>query len=81
MRLIDAEELGKKIEEEFDGICAYDVSPDEADLKCTATDKDFEEYEQGNGITPCSDYGDCQYCPYCEVYDESEDNDNVKVQR
>lgn len=30
MRLIDAEELGEKIEEEFDGICAYDVSPDEA---------------------------------------------------
>ena len=30
MRLIDADELGEKIEEEFDGICAYDVSPDEA---------------------------------------------------
>lgn len=30
MRLIDAKELGEKIEEEFDGICAYDVSPDEA---------------------------------------------------
>ena len=30
VRLIDAEELSEKIEEEFDGVCAYDVSPDEA---------------------------------------------------
>jgi hypothetical protein len=45
---------------------------------CTATDKDFEEYEQGNGITPCSDYGDCQYCPYCEVWDDDEGEEDEK---
>lgn len=30
MRLIDADALNKSIEEEFDGVCTYDVSPSTA---------------------------------------------------
>ena len=36
------------------------------EMKCTITDEEEEAYEDGNGTSPCSDYGSCENCPYAE---------------
>ena len=41
--------------------------------KCTITDEEFEEFVDGNGISLCSDFGDCENCPFCETEDSKDD--------
>lgn len=31
---------------------------------CDIDDEEFNKYEQENGVSPCSDYGMCENCPY-----------------
>ena len=31
---------------------------------CSITDEEYQLYLEGNGVSPCSDYGMCESCPY-----------------
>lgn len=33
-------------------------------MMCSISDEEYEEYVKGNGISPCSDFGDCALCPW-----------------
>lgn len=86
MRLIDAEELGEKIEEEFDGICAYDVSPDEAvndfqDIVDSCKTIDAAPVVHGHWETPEKQfpYWDwkCSACG-CEEYRQRDSHGNYR---
>ena len=41
---------------------------DDNDLEyCDITDEEYEAFIDGNGISPCSDFGDCNNCPFYEA--------------
>lgn len=49
-------------------------NPDNYPGNCTITDEEYEEFVDGWGDGPCSEYGMCENCPWSTTYvEESEE--------
>lgn len=33
---------------------------------CTITEKEYEDFIDGYGDSPCSEYGACEFCPFSD---------------
>lgn len=73
-RYIDADELKKLVEEEFKGVCVYDVSPDEAisdfcDVVDNCSSVDVAPVVHGRWIRAFDD--EWQRCSVCNILGHS----------
>lgn len=73
-RYIDADELKKLVEEEFKGVCVYDVSPDEAiqdfcDVVDNCSSADVAPFVHGQWIYGEDELGQDGYsCSECDFF-------------
>lgn len=44
----------------------------EESINCTLTDSEHEAFAEDYGVSPCSEYGGCENCPWSDSWVEDE---------
>lgn len=60
-------ELNEKVKISVNKVKGNDIKQTFIDYMmsgCSITDEEYQSYLEGNGVSPCSDYGMCENCPY-----------------